>query len=163
MDRFTFYTLAFFEKLDMYDNSSLSSLFQSYNPKLLMSNAYYRVDLYSRPLDKVPVTNFFGSVMETVHIDSAYTGFTGNNAQNQVVKSHSAASVDETQVKILRSSVDTDFHHTPQAPLQAHCSFLHFWDQMQHFLDKLGDTDIQVQYGLVGLMLLVMASSWAFH
>jgi len=56
VDRFTFYTLAFFERLDMYDNSSLSSLFQSYNPKLLMSNAYYRVDLYPRPLDKLQIS-----------------------------------------------------------------------------------------------------------
>ncbi|GLJ44112.1 hypothetical protein SUGI_0919880 [Cryptomeria japonica] len=163
VDRFTFYTLAFFEKLDMYDNSSLSSLFQSYNPKLLMSNAYYRVDLYSRPLDKVPVTNFFGSVMETIHIDSAYTGFSGRNAENQV-KSHSGASVDETQDKISSSSAEIDFQHIPQAHIQAECSILiHLWDQLQHFLDKLGDTDIQVQYGLLGLILLVMTSSWIFH
>ncbi|KAK9175256.1 hypothetical protein WN944_027262 [Citrus x changshan-huyou] len=72
VDRFTFYTLAFFEKLNMYDNASLSSLFTSYNPTLLMSTAYYRTDLYQRKLEEVPVTNFFGSVMETIHTDSAY-------------------------------------------------------------------------------------------
>ncbi|KAH9659080.1 peptidase C13 family [Citrus sinensis] len=72
VDRFTFYTLAFFEKLNMYDNASLSSLFTSYNPTLLMSTAYYRTDLHQRKLEEVPVTNFFGSVMETIHTDSAY-------------------------------------------------------------------------------------------
>ncbi|KAK9175261.1 hypothetical protein WN944_027267 [Citrus x changshan-huyou] len=72
VDRFTFYTLAFFEKLNMYDNASLSSLFTSYNPTLLMSTTYYRTDLYQRKLEEVPVTNFFGSVMETIHTDSAY-------------------------------------------------------------------------------------------
>ncbi|KAK9185350.1 hypothetical protein WN943_025706 [Citrus x changshan-huyou] len=72
VDRFTFYTLAFFEKLNMYDNASLSSLFTSYNPTLLMSTTYYRTDLYQRKLEEVSVTNFFGSVMETIHTDSAY-------------------------------------------------------------------------------------------
>ncbi|KAL6561468.1 hypothetical protein OROMI_017069 [Orobanche minor] len=75
VDRFTFYTLAFFERLNMYDNASLSGLFNSYNPNMLMSTAYYRTDLYRRQLEKVPVTNFFGSVMETIHTDSPYRAF----------------------------------------------------------------------------------------
>ncbi|VVA12948.1 PREDICTED: GPI-anchor transamidase [Prunus dulcis] len=53
VDRFTFYTLAFFERLNMYDNASLSSLFNSYNPTLLMSTAYYRTDLYQQHLEEV--------------------------------------------------------------------------------------------------------------
>ncbi|EPS68528.1 hypothetical protein M569_06238, partial [Genlisea aurea] len=72
VDRFTFYTLAFFERLNIYDDASLGSLFKSYNPKLLMSTAYYRTDLYQRHLDEVPVTDFFGSVMETIATDSPY-------------------------------------------------------------------------------------------
>ncbi|OAY85470.1 putative GPI-anchor transamidase [Ananas comosus] len=52
VDRFTFYTLTFFEKLNMYSNASLNSLFASYNPTLLMSTAYYRTDLYERPLNE---------------------------------------------------------------------------------------------------------------
>jgi len=50
--------------------------------------------------------------MEIAHIHPAYTGFIRNNAQSYAAKSHSATSVDETQVKILRSSVGIDFHHT---------------------------------------------------
>ncbi|PKA60962.1 Vacuolar-processing enzyme alpha-isozyme [Apostasia shenzhenica] len=72
VDRFTFYTLAFFEKLNMYSNASLGSLFNSYNPNLLMSTAFCRMDLYQRPLHEVPVTNFFGSVMKTIHTESSY-------------------------------------------------------------------------------------------
>jgi glycosylphosphatidylinositol transamidase (GPIT) subunit GPI8 len=53
VDRFTFYTLAFFEKLNMYSNASLNSLFNSYNPSMLLSTAYYRMDLYERPLNEV--------------------------------------------------------------------------------------------------------------
>ncbi|KAL5702011.1 hypothetical protein ACHQM5_027282 [Ranunculus cassubicifolius] len=75
VDRFTFFTLAFFEKLNTYSNASLGSLFSSYSPIELLSTAYYRTDLYQRPVDSVPVTNFFGSVMETIHTDSAYRGF----------------------------------------------------------------------------------------
>ncbi|VAH01437.1 unnamed protein product [Triticum turgidum subsp. durum] len=75
VDRFTFHTLAFFEKLNMYSNASLNSLFNSYDPSMLLSTAYYRMDLYKRALNEVPVTNFFGSVMKTIHTDSAYTGF----------------------------------------------------------------------------------------
>lgn len=80
VDRFTYYTLAFFERLNMYDNASLSryinlyyetslrlpqpilylffllsfcSLFSSYNPNLLLSTAYYRTDLYQEQVEKV--------------------------------------------------------------------------------------------------------------
>ncbi|GAB2209554.1 hypothetical protein Droror1_Dr00026773, partial [Drosera rotundifolia] len=35
VDRFTYYSLAFFEGLNIYDNTSLNSLFGSYNPNLL--------------------------------------------------------------------------------------------------------------------------------
>ncbi|CAH1453724.1 unnamed protein product [Lactuca virosa] len=53
VDRFTFYTLAFFERLNMYDNASLISPFGSFNPNLLLSTAYYRKDLYQQELEKV--------------------------------------------------------------------------------------------------------------
>jgi phosphatidylinositol glycan class K len=53
VDRFTYYTLAFFERLNIYDNASLNSLFRSYDPRLLMSTAYYRTDLYQPHLVEV--------------------------------------------------------------------------------------------------------------
>ncbi|KAK9705588.1 hypothetical protein RND81_07G068500 [Saponaria officinalis] len=79
VDRFTYYTLAFFERLNMYANASLTSLFNPYNPNLLMSTAYCRTDLYQRNLEEVPVTNFFGSVMETIHTESAYKAFSNKD------------------------------------------------------------------------------------
>eukprot|EP01018_Ginkgo_biloba_P022240 Gb_00417 [translate_table: standard] len=165
VDRFTFYTLAFFEKLDMYDNSSLSSLFQSYNPNLLMSNAYYRVDLYPRSLDKVPVTNFFGSVMETIHTESAYTGFSGRKFEKLNMISVSSSSVDENQIIIsCTSSGHGNFMDTLHQHLQAKCDlFIHLWKHLQHSLDNLGDVDVQVHYGLMGLLVLVITTSWVFH
>jgi hypothetical protein len=84
VDRFTYYTLAFFERLNIYDNASLNSLFRSYDPRLLMSTAYYRTDLYQPHLVEVPVTNFFGSVMETIHTDSAYKAFSSKISERKI-------------------------------------------------------------------------------
>ncbi|KAK9175257.1 hypothetical protein WN944_027263 [Citrus x changshan-huyou] len=107
VDSFTFYTLAFFEKLNMYDNASLSNqtspdpagasqklgiflawVLFSHNPPLCFGSTaaiqQYRMEpktlswpgilpipVYSTSVT-VPVTNFFGSVMETIHTDLAY-------------------------------------------------------------------------------------------
>ncbi|GAM21224.1 hypothetical protein SAMD00019534_043990, partial [Acytostelium subglobosum LB1] len=62
IDRFTYNTLEFFENVDPH-NVSLLQLFNSYDFKSLLSHSEYRKDLFSRPLDQVPVTDFFGSVM----------------------------------------------------------------------------------------------------
>ncbi|CAM6100844.1 unnamed protein product [Calypogeia fissa] len=72
VDRFTYYTLQFFENLDISSNATILSLFQAYDPKLLDSHMDYRNDLFSRPLDKVLLTDFFGSVMEVEHTTTAY-------------------------------------------------------------------------------------------
>ncbi|KAK9705602.1 hypothetical protein RND81_07G069600 [Saponaria officinalis] len=94
VDRFTFYTLAFFERLNMYANASLTSLFNSYNPNLLMSTAYYRTDLYQRNLEEVPVTNFFGSVMETILTESAYKAFSNKDVTNEITAPQKKVSAD---------------------------------------------------------------------
>ncbi|KAH9614731.1 hypothetical protein KSS87_019026, partial [Heliosperma pusillum] len=110
VDRFTYYTLAFFERLNIYANASLTSLFNSYNPNSLMSTAYYRTDLYQRSLEEVPVTNFFGSVMETIPTKSAYKAFSNKDViSNEGRMSHHQASSDmENPAKLL---TDTDLDH----------------------------------------------------
>ncbi|KAM9977152.1 hypothetical protein ACTFIR_011008 [Dictyostelium discoideum] len=62
IDRFTYYTLEFFESVDPH-NVTLYQLFNTYSPQKLQSHSEYRTDLFNRPLDQVPVTDFFGSVM----------------------------------------------------------------------------------------------------
>ncbi|KAK9705606.1 hypothetical protein RND81_07G070000 [Saponaria officinalis] len=94
VDRFTYYTLAFFERLNMYANASLTSLFNSYNPNLLMSTAYYRTDLYERNLEEVLVTNVFGSVMETIHTESAYKAFSNKDVTNEITAPQKKVSAD---------------------------------------------------------------------
>ncbi|KAK9705585.1 hypothetical protein RND81_07G068200 [Saponaria officinalis] len=80
--------------LNMYANASLTSLFNSYNPNLLMSTAYYRTDLYQRNLEEVPVTNFFGSVMETIHTESAYKAFSNKDVTNEITAPQKKVSAD---------------------------------------------------------------------
>ncbi|EGG25103.1 phosphatidylinositol glycan [Cavenderia fasciculata] len=62
IDRFTYYTLDYFENVDPH-NVTLLQLFSSYSPQKLNSHSEYRFDLFKRKLDQVPVTDFFGSVM----------------------------------------------------------------------------------------------------
>ncbi|CAG8560051.1 10535_t:CDS:2, partial [Acaulospora morrowiae] len=62
IDRYTYYNLEFLEKIDMQSKSTLQDLFNSYDPMLIHSTPGVRSDLFRRPLDKVLVTDFFGSV-----------------------------------------------------------------------------------------------------
>ena len=74
-DRFTSSTLRFFEASNIGTGSSSShsrdtkkiasikDLFASYKRSDLMSTATPRIDLYNRDLNNVPVTDFFGSVL----------------------------------------------------------------------------------------------------
>jgi len=64
IDRFTYYTLEYFENTDPRTHS-IANLFNSYNPQKLMSEHAYRTDLFPRKLNTVPLTDFFGSVMRT--------------------------------------------------------------------------------------------------
>ncbi|EFJ34671.1 hypothetical protein SELMODRAFT_82177 [Selaginella moellendorffii] len=78
IDRFTYYTLQFLEGVRTDSAATLESLFRVYDPRLLMSNASFRDDLFRRKLDEVRVTEFFGSVMDVKHTPSGYSGFTGD-------------------------------------------------------------------------------------
>jgi phosphatidylinositol glycan class K len=62
IDRFTYYNLEFLEKVDMQSKATLQDLFNSYSPVLIHSTPGVRSDLFRRSLDKVLVTDFFGSV-----------------------------------------------------------------------------------------------------
>ncbi|XP_020584640.1 putative GPI-anchor transamidase [Phalaenopsis equestris] len=145
VDRFTFYTLAFFEKLNMYSNASLGSLFDSYNPNLLMSTAFYRMDLYQRPLNEVPVTNFFGSVMKTIHTDSPYRAVS-------------------SQPKVQKKSIaleENSFDITHSGNIkEKRCSF-HLWMGFLHKkLVENDDSDITAVYGFGSMILLLILSIW---
>ncbi|KAK4596557.1 hypothetical protein RGQ29_014556 [Quercus rubra] len=158
VDRFTFYTLAFFEKLNMYDNASLTSLFGSYNPSMLMSTAYYRTDLYQRRLEEVPVTNFFGSVMETIHTDSAYRVLSRKESGSVEIKMSTEKS-DHDKERLLLNSNDLDQIgelNTEDQRGNIEC----IWSTFHKELQKVKDVDSFVNYGLVIMLPLLTVSMW---
>lgn len=159
VDRFTFYTLAFFERLNMYDNASLSSLFTSYDPNTLMSTAYYRTDLYRRHLDEVPVTNFFGSVMETIHTDSAYRAVPRKMSNRAGINMAVEKSVEHDDRRTL---IDSNLQD-PTSHLKTKDQNCPFTRTMNTFFDKverIEHPDSLVNYGLILMLPLLMVSVW---
>ncbi|XP_023644957.1 putative GPI-anchor transamidase isoform X2 [Capsella rubella] len=154
VDRFTYYTLAFFERLNIYDNASLNSLFRSYDPKLLMSTAYYRTDLYQPHLVEVPVTNFFGSVMETIHTNSAYKAFsskTSNSKINSEMPLNQLSEDDELQ----KANIPNDELKTEKQK----CPYTQMRVDLQEKLEKLENVDTVVNLSIAVMFIVVMVSS----
>lgn len=161
VDRFTFYTLAFFERLNMYDNASLISLFSSYNPNLLLSTAYYRTDLYQEKLEKVPVTNFFGSVMKTIHTGSAYRAISVKDSIQPKIDLSSDQSYDEDSQKITSSDPEKQVDLSETKGLErGSCPHADLWNIVVQKFQSFKDVDSVVNYGLVGLLTLVAVSTW---
>ncbi|TXG59672.1 hypothetical protein EZV62_014245 [Acer yangbiense] len=154
VDRFTYYTLAFFEKLNMYDNASLSCLFTSYNPNLLMSNAYYRTDLYQRYLEEAPVTTFFGSVVETIHTDYAYRILSRRNSQK--VKMPLQQSVDQDERRSLTNSEVQD----QTSDTTKECPFTRLLNSFRNKIENIENVDSLVNYGLVIMLPVLVISTW---
>ncbi|XP_071905036.1 uncharacterized protein [Coffea arabica] len=174
VDRFTFYTLAFFERLNMYNNASLSRglllraspvfdrcrLFNSYNPNLLLSTAYYRTDLYQRRLEEVPVTNFFGSVMETIHTDSAYGALSGKQLKSVEIKMSSDSSGEDRQRILENSDVKDQGSGLNIKDQQVTCPFTRTLSTIHERVEKVKDVDGLVNFGLVLVIPLLAVSSW---
>ncbi|KAF2294640.1 hypothetical protein GH714_014067 [Hevea brasiliensis] len=159
VDRFTFYTLAFFERLNMYDNASLSSLFTSYDPNTLMSTAYYRTDLYQRRLEEVPVTNFFGSVMETIHTESAYRIHQRKDTDRVERKRPLEKSVDHGGRRTLIHSNKDD--QISDGKTQVHvCPFTQMWTTLNSKMERIEDVDSLVNYGLIIMLPFLILSVW---
>jgi hypothetical protein len=62
VDRFSYYTLEYFDNIKIDSDKTIKDLFSSYKDDLLLSTARWRRDLYNRSLDQVYLTEFFGSV-----------------------------------------------------------------------------------------------------
>ncbi|CAN8294932.1 unnamed protein product [Cochlearia groenlandica] len=157
VDRFTYYTLAFFERLNIYDNASLNSLFRSYDPRQLMSTAYYRTDLYQPRLEEVPVTNFFGSVMETIHTDSAYKAFSSRSPDSKI-------NPDMPLDQHSEHGLKEDLHSTniPKDELETEkqkCPYTQMRKDLHEKLGKLENVDTVVNLSIAVMVLFVTISS----
>jgi len=150
VDRFTYQTLDFLERINLYDNNSLSSLFDSYNPYLLDSTPYYRKDLYQRHLDEVPVTDFFGSVMNTIDTDSAYKF--GGRAKTIMSLDQSISDDADNDRRISRNHDDDDDDEDGIVG--------QLWSTIVSKVDTFESIDAFVCYGLLSMLPLLIVSLW---
>lgn len=151
VDRFTYYTLQFFENLDIHSNATLESLFKSYSPSLLMSHMDYRADLFPRTLDKVLVTDFFGSVMGIKHTEAAYVGFTGR--YEELLNPQKAPSLAAVNEPVFEAPREKDQVLEDEEDLNV--------EKIRHRL-LAADNDLPVLVGLLALAAAVTVSSIAF-
>ncbi|KAF3455255.1 hypothetical protein FNV43_RR05703 [Rhamnella rubrinervis] len=159
VDRFTFYTLAFFERLNMYDNASLSSLFNSYDPSMLMSTAHYQTDLYQQHPEEVPVTNFFGSVMETIHTDSSYKALSRKSSSDTKIKMSSDLSVHNLERKMSTdSNINDQVSGLKTEDQKGVLTCL--WNTLDDTIGKIENADSLVNYGLFLMLPLLLFASW---
>jgi phosphatidylinositol glycan class K len=157
VDRFTYYTLAFFERLNIYDNASLNSLFRSYDPRLLMSTAYYRTDLYQPHLVEVPVTNFFGSVMETIHTDSAYKAFSSKISERKINSEMPFNQLSEHDLK--EELENTNIPNDELIAEKQKCPYSQMRADLHEKVEKLENVDTVVNLSIAVMVLAVMVSS----
>ncbi|KAL0487519.1 GPI-anchor transamidase subunit K [Acrasis kona] len=82
IDRFTYFTLEFFETYVVGDfkkaeQRTLSELFNSYNPNTLHSTPFFKTELSPKPLESIPISDFFGSDIKINFLSGKY-GIRGN-------------------------------------------------------------------------------------
>lgn len=70
IDRFTYYTLEFLEKIDKNSDITMDKLFAEYTFENVHSNPGIRTDLFKRNISEVRLTDFFGNV-QNMEVDSA--------------------------------------------------------------------------------------------
>lgn len=96
IDRFTFYTLEFMQRVSSESSVTLDRLFAQLDDKQkLRSTAVPRLDLYRRRVDRTRLTDFFGSVMPARPAGPAYDGFTGRDAEPSEAAAGSDAGGDD--------------------------------------------------------------------
>lgn len=66
IDRFTYYTLEYLEKIQKNSSATMDQLFAEYTFENIHSNAGIRTDLFERDINAVKLTDFFGNVQKVV-------------------------------------------------------------------------------------------------
>lgn len=81
IDRFTYYTLDFLEKIDKNSMVTMDKLFAEYTFENVHSNPGIRTDLFKRDVSSVRLTDFFGNVQEVVvdDVDEDLVGVLGGD------------------------------------------------------------------------------------
>lgn len=76
IDKFTHYVLQYMEGINKTSQASMQDLFNTFDPKKLDSHPGVRSDLFSRPLDNILVTDFFGGVAQAEIVPPTLEGAT---------------------------------------------------------------------------------------
>jgi phosphatidylinositol glycan class K len=76
IDRWTYYALEFLEKVTPASKATLRDFFGYFDPEKVKSHPELRTDLFERDLNKVLVTDFFGSVRNTEMLNKTEQGET---------------------------------------------------------------------------------------
>ncbi|KOM38540.1 hypothetical protein LR48_Vigan03g192200 [Vigna angularis] len=116
------------------------------------------MDLYQRHLEEVPVTNFFGSVMKTIHTDSAYRSLSNKKIGTDKTRISLEQSISDNDRMIFINSDAEDQYNNLTAEE-------HFRDEVrQIWRSILGNTsesiDTFVCYGLILMLPLLIFSTW---
>lgn len=99
IDRFTYYTLDFLEKITPSSRATLADLFRVYdNADIRSTPQYSNLRLFSRPVNKVLITDFFGSVRQTVVLRENAVKL---NLTEEIVVEKSVKELDETVYKMV--------------------------------------------------------------
>lgn len=85
IDRFTYYTLEYLEKIDKNSNATLDKLFAEYTYENVHSHPGIRTDLFPRNVSDVLLTDFFGNVQNVV-VDQNNNDilYAANHIQNDI-------------------------------------------------------------------------------
>ncbi|CAG89882.2 DEHA2F25850p [Debaryomyces hansenii CBS767] len=105
IDRFTYYTLDFLEKIDKNSTATMDKLFDEYTFENIHSTPGIRTDLFKRDVNDVLLTDFFGNVqnvvVDEVEDDILYTvnydengNFLSRDNKNKSNISHKVKKVD---------------------------------------------------------------------
>ncbi|KAL6177423.1 hypothetical protein ACLB2K_048949 [Fragaria x ananassa] len=105
--------------------------------------------------DAVPVTNFFGSVMETIHTDSAYKALSRKSFRRAEINTPSAQSADGDERTLADSNQFIDLKKEDQQN-----AFRHLWNTFNDKVRKIEDADSFVQYGLLAVLPLLLLPTW---
>ncbi|KAH0730292.1 hypothetical protein KY289_001480 [Solanum tuberosum] len=105
-------------------------------------------NLYHRRLEEVPVTNFFGSVMQTIHSDSAYKAFAGKDSKKSTLEMPLRQSSQDLRRTLASSDVQYPTSDSNVEDQQDYCPFTNFWISMHGKMSKVEGLDSWVNYGL---------------
>eukprot|EP00003_Mantamonas_plastica_P025282 TRINITY_DN4919_c1_g1_i2.p1 TRINITY_DN4919_c1_g1~~TRINITY_DN4919_c1_g1_i2.p1 ORF type:complete len:196 (-),score=48.64 TRINITY_DN4919_c1_g1_i2:8-595(-) len=70
IDRFTYFTLDYLEKMNINGQDRLQDLFNDYKQRNLLSNPEYRLVNFTRPFDQVLISEFFAEVVKYAYTDA---------------------------------------------------------------------------------------------